>query len=56
MPDEPLCPICWQPSGRHWTVPHVYLPKAEQARRLRWFSEDEAEGWLRRRLDEIEEG
>jgi hypothetical protein len=50
------CPICWQPGGRHWTVPHVFMPREEQARRLRWFSEEEAEAWLRRRLDEIAEG
>ena len=32
-----LCPICAQPDGRHWSVPHVWMPQAEQERRLRWF-------------------
>jgi hypothetical protein len=49
-----VCPICWQPGGRHWTVPHVRMPRAEQERRLRWFSEEEAEAWLRRWLNEID--
>jgi hypothetical protein len=30
------------------------MPREEQARRLRWFSDEEAEAWLRRRLNEIE--
>jgi hypothetical protein len=49
-----LCVICWQPDGRHWTVPHVHMPRTEQGRIRRWFSEEEAEVWLRRRLLEME--
>jgi hypothetical protein len=48
MPDE--CPICRQSDGRHWTVPHVWMPRAEQERILHWFSEDEAQACLNRRL------
>jgi hypothetical protein len=33
-----LCPICAQPNGKHWTVPHVLMPRIEQERRLRWFA------------------
>ena len=46
------CPICWR-IRTHWTIPHVWMPPEEQARRLRWFSEDEAVAWLRRRLQEL---
>jgi hypothetical protein len=49
------CPICLQPDGRHWTVPHVHMPRVEQERRLRWFSDDEALAWLQRRLEEFEQ-
>jgi hypothetical protein len=49
-----MCPICWQPNGRHWTIPHVWMPRTEQDARRRWFSEEEAEAWLRRRLAEFE--
>jgi hypothetical protein len=45
--DARLCPICARPAGRHWTIPHNAMPKEEQARRLRWFSEEEAEAWPR---------
>jgi hypothetical protein len=48
-----MCPICWQPTGRHWTIPHVWMPSAEQHARRRWFSEEEAEAWRRRRLAEF---
>jgi hypothetical protein len=30
------------------------MPRAEQDARRRWFSEKEAEAWLRRRLAEFE--
>jgi hypothetical protein len=43
------CPVCLQEKGRHWSVPHAWMPAEEQARR-RWFSEEEAEAWLRRQL------
>jgi hypothetical protein len=45
------CPICRQPDGRHWTVPHAWMPRADQERRLRWFTAEESEAWLRRHLD-----
>jgi hypothetical protein len=51
------CPICWRPTGTPcWTVPHFYMPREEQARRRRWFSDEEAEAWLRRRLNEFDTG
>jgi hypothetical protein len=42
-----FCPICRRSDGTHWTIPHVWMPREEQARRMRWFSEDEAAAWLR---------
>jgi hypothetical protein len=30
------------------------MPKAEQERRLRWFSEEEGEAWLRRQLEQFQ--
>jgi hypothetical protein len=46
------CPVCTQPEGRHWTIPHVWMPKAEQERRIR---EADAIEWLKRRLAEFKE-
>jgi hypothetical protein len=46
--------VCLQENGRHWTIVHLWLPAEEQARR-RWFSEDEAIAWLKRRLKDIDE-
>ena len=47
-----VCPICRQPDGRHWTVPHVHMPREEQARRV-WLSEEVATAWLQRVLSEF---
>ena len=52
MPSE-WCPVCHRDDGTHATVFHVWMPRAEQERRLRWFTSEEAEAWLRRRLAEL---
>jgi hypothetical protein len=54
-PPTRVCPICWQPDGRHWTTPHVHMPKAEQERIRHWFSQEEAQAWLQRRLQELQD-
>ena len=47
------CPICLQENGYHATIWHLHMPAETQAL-LRWFSEEEALAWLKRRIEEIE--